>query len=111
MRQAWSRSASGTAPPRPPSSSATRPENPNPLHHHISPPSLSIQTPPRHVPITSPPESPPLNRPTAACGLAFPRAVPGLLSAGQRTGYPNPSILGSAVEEHWGRERGSHQPS
>ncbi|KAK8462002.1 hypothetical protein SEVIR_1G126051v4 [Setaria viridis] len=66
---------------------------------------------PHPVPITSPPESPPLSRPTASRRLAFPRAVPACSPQVRETGYPNPSILGSAVEEHWGRERGSHQPS
>jgi hypothetical protein len=39
----------------PSTSSAALPENPNPPHHHISPLSLSIQTPPRPHHITSPP--------------------------------------------------------
>jgi hypothetical protein len=67
----------------------SRPENPNPLHHRISPPSLSIQTPPHHVPVTSPPESPPLSRPTASliCKLSSRRL------ADPPSQIPNPSRL------------------
>ncbi|KAG2587292.1 hypothetical protein PVAP13_5NG132362 [Panicum virgatum] len=86
----------------PSTSSAALPENPNPPHHHISPLSLSIGTPPRPHHLTAPPQ--PVASPSRApCRLAPQVREP--------AGYPNPSILGSAVEEHWGRERGSHQPS
>ncbi|RCV05992.1 hypothetical protein SETIT_1G127400v2 [Setaria italica] len=73
-------------PPRPPSSSATRPENPNPLHHHISPPSLSIQTPPRphHLTAGVPAAQPPHRIPSPR----LPARRTGLLSAGQRNRLP-----------------------
>ena len=72
----------------PSTSSAALPENPNPNPHH-----LTAGAPPE--PVASPSRAP--------CRLAPQVREP--------AGYPNPSILGSALEEHWGRERGGHQPS
>ena len=60
-------------------------------------------TPPTSHHLTAAPPQPVASPSRAPCRLAAHVREP--------AGYPNPSILGSAVEEHWGRERGSHQPS
>ena len=60
-------------------------------------------TPPTSHHLTAAPPQPVASPSRAPCRLAPQVREP--------AGYPNPSILGSAVEEHWGRERGSHQPS